>query len=395
MFTPTIYKDEEDIRNLRTDAIDKFHIYIDYLGFRNVILDVRNGYVNATKLCKEDNKRFDNWLANQRSKDIIDELYFQLNGRYQDPSTGNQGDENQDPSPDDENRSARNPADGIQSAICTPTTTLTGGSNPELRGTYVHPLLLPNILSWLSPKFALRVGKIVNMYAIKEKQDKIFSLETMIKENREEYARAEKRHQELKENHQQLLERHEVTISMLEDAETSRDRAHGKIDRLTKGIENLSVKQLDSKLYCLPPLKRSLEEILVISTIHLILGDTKKRIIIVNRCQRRCFKQTRNNVIKRLLVKDENKGYARQDPFIVPHCILESSNVTRLWASFKYENEGKFTVENSVITIHQKGFRVVTELIKYAGVEPKPLDQLQREYDELLNMNDEEVNEKF
>ncbi len=31
MFTQTVYKDEEDIRHLKTDEIDQFHIYIEYL----------------------------------------------------------------------------------------------------------------------------------------------------------------------------------------------------------------------------------------------------------------------------------------------------------------------------------------------------------------------------
>jgi hypothetical protein len=132
-----------------------------------------------------------------------------------------------------------------------------------------------------------------------------------------------------------------------------------------------------------------MEEILAISTINVIVANIKKRIIIVNRCQRRCYKQTRNKVIKRILVKDEYKRYTKLDPFIVPYLILESPNVTRLWATFKFDNEDKITVENSVITIRVKGFKLISELNEHVGVEPKPIAQLNQEYEELLNMNEE------
>jgi len=57
----------------------------------------------------------------------------------------------------------------------------------ELKGTYVHPDLIPHIACWASPKFAIMVTKIVNKYLIgdmvrqhkdliKEKDDKIDEL---------------------------------------------------------------------------------------------------------------------------------------------------------------------------------------------------------------------------
>ncbi len=356
------YKDEEDLKHLKTDVIDRFHVYIEYLGFKHVIMDIRNRYINATKLCKEDGKRFDNWLANESSKELIQELYFQLNSSYEIafPSTGNT-------------------VDG--STVFTPTTLLTGGNNVELRGTYVHPLLLPNILSWLSPKFALRVGKIVNMYAIKEKQDKIFSLEKM--------------HKDLTDQNKQILTQLEIANQQLEDSNAINERNEEKIDRLTVGIKSLSVKKLDPKQYCSKPLNRNVEEILVISKVNIILNSKSISIVIVNRCQRRSYKLLRDRMLKRILNKPEYRGYVKQEKFIVPQLILEAPNVVGLWATFKFNNDANIQVLNGIITKKNPEFRVIDELCKHSNVEKKPMAQLQKEYDELLAMKDEDETTEF
>ncbi len=39
-----------------------------------------------------------------------------------------------------------------------------GGVVDIIRGTYVHPLLIPHIASWISPEFAIKVSEIVNYH---------------------------------------------------------------------------------------------------------------------------------------------------------------------------------------------------------------------------------------
>lgn len=94
--------------------------------------------MNATKLCKEDinsktpnGKRFDNWLANQSSQEILDVLFEQLNGITREEHEAATGKEYR--------------------TFIEPIHKVTSGSQheTELRGTYVHPNLLPNILIWL------------------------------------------------------------------------------------------------------------------------------------------------------------------------------------------------------------------------------------------------------
>ena len=98
-----------------------------------------NDYINATKMCKDANKRFKNWLQNQSSKDLINQLEasasFQANGPANEKS-------------------------------------ITGGNNSALRGTYVHRKLIGHIASWASPTFALKVSDIVEEYILREEKMK-------------------------------------------------------------------------------------------------------------------------------------------------------------------------------------------------------------------------------
>lgn len=80
----------------------------------------KNGYINATKLCKIGGKRFDHWAQNVASIHLIEDFEKELF------PTKN---------------------DTILIKIVT-------GPN-EYRGTYVHNILIPHIASWISTKFAL------------------------------------------------------------------------------------------------------------------------------------------------------------------------------------------------------------------------------------------------
>ena len=53
------------------EQIDGDFWHADYLGLRTVAMK-SNGYINATKLCSDGGKRFENWLRNKDSKEKID-----------------------------------------------------------------------------------------------------------------------------------------------------------------------------------------------------------------------------------------------------------------------------------------------------------------------------------
>ena len=74
-----------------------------------------------------------------------------------------------------QNNSANESIDEVSSSCGIPHDDLmfviTGGKLPEIRGTYCHPDLVPQIAQWASPKFAIRVSRIVNEYLSKEAKD--------------------------------------------------------------------------------------------------------------------------------------------------------------------------------------------------------------------------------
>src|ERR1700709_569051 len=159
----------------------------------NVLIMSRNGYMNATKLCQDGGKRFDNWLRNQGSKDLINEF----------------------------ESAAINVGDGRSLTIL-----ITGGNNPEYRGTYADPDLITHIASWVSAKLALKVSKIVNEY-IKRDQRKIIdkqatenmSLNEMIHEMREESRRSSKQNAELIDKLSKLSLDNQITHKKLDIAQ--------------------------------------------------------------------------------------------------------------------------------------------------------------------------------
>ena len=52
----------------------------------------------------------------------------------------------------------------------------------DLRGTYVHPDLLPSILSWISPEFTIKINRIINLYYAHEKDKEIFDIKRLNEE---------------------------------------------------------------------------------------------------------------------------------------------------------------------------------------------------------------------
>lgn len=108
-------------------------------GEFKVLIRKSDGYINATKLCKEGGKELYNWNATEHAKQLINKVISSLG--Y--------------------------PRDEVISIIV-------GGQELEIRGTYIHPLLIPHIASWISADFAIMVSEIVNGYLVKEYEEKLY-----------------------------------------------------------------------------------------------------------------------------------------------------------------------------------------------------------------------------
>jgi len=191
----------ELIKKLAFESIDDTYSKALYGDF-TVTMDMTNGYINATKLCADGGKRFDNWLQNKGNKEMVE--YFESHIlEFQDMKI-----------------------------------TVTGGQTLEIRGTYVHPDLIPHIASWVSPAFAYKVSKIVNNFLIREKEAEIehltgakTRLELMLEEsNRERRAheeRAEKMLQDMKDQN--------------EKTHVKLDQVNHKLDKADNDIEELQI----------------------------------------------------------------------------------------------------------------------------------------------------------
>jgi len=358
---------ESDLRKLAVRTINEYIHEIEYAG--TLVLAYKYGgcvnYINASKLCKDDGKEFFHWIENKKSQSLIDCLFTHINFGMtrEEIEKANIG------LPMSEHQKVREVLIKVQ-----------GGSNVEIRGTYVHQHLLPHIMCWLSPAFAIKVSEIVNRYYIDEKDKKIFSLEITLAE--------------IKDQNKKILSELEDVNSRLDETQATNERNEDKLILLTNGIETLSVNEISRDQYCTKPINKSMIEVLVISTIHILLNNRKKRIIIINRAQSRNYKTTRDRMISRILKRPEHNNHVKCNPFITPHIILEDANVIQTWASFKFANRENISVENGIITILRKDFKLIESICSYIGIQRKPIDQLQKEYEALLRCKDSEEEEE-
>ncbi len=120
--------------------------YLGQYGDLKVIINIKTGYINATHLCGLANnnngnrKELYNWKKSDIAEAIMDEVGSALpNGRSELLRVVNGG----------------------------------SGKMLEIRGTYAHPDLIPHIASWASPKFAVKVSKIVNAQLLRDYKESI------------------------------------------------------------------------------------------------------------------------------------------------------------------------------------------------------------------------------
>lgn len=130
-----------DVRNCVIKIIDQegFFGIGEYIDLKIYVMMKDNkkkgyckGYINATKLCKLKGKMMKNWFGTDTSKNLIKSFEKALSEET------------------DNELVLKNINHG----------------NLELRGSYVHPSLIPHIASWASTDFAFKVSTIVQQFAI-------------------------------------------------------------------------------------------------------------------------------------------------------------------------------------------------------------------------------------
>ena len=167
------------------EYINDDHSYGKYGDFK-VILNTKNRYINATKLCSENNKRFDNWLKTDKSKELIkkvNEIIKSEKSKY--------------------NATILIKAGG-------------GAINNLISGTYVHELIIPHVAQWISVDFAIMVSKIVNNHLVDKYIDELRNKDKTINEKEDSITKL-----------QRTIARIE---KKLDDANVKLDDANEKLD---------------------------------------------------------------------------------------------------------------------------------------------------------------------
>jgi hypothetical protein len=135
-----------DMREICFEDIDENFSYGNYADFKVIVMK-KNGYINAPKMCafiREQEgitKKFCDWGSN---KEAI----------------------------------ALKQAVSRTRQISVDETCIIIGNTfaNHIRGTYVHPTLVPHIASWMSPDFGVKVSDIINEFLIKQNNTKNLAL---------------------------------------------------------------------------------------------------------------------------------------------------------------------------------------------------------------------------
>lgn len=199
----------KDIRNIAFEQIHENYYWGKYGNFR-VIIDIEDGYINAANICAQaktkggHKKEVGEWNKTSNAKDLKEGL------------------------------SASNgiPLDAFVRVK-------KGGDEKFaiIRGTYMHPKLIPHITSWASPKFAIMVSDIVNEYfttkALEEKEREIKMRDEMIVEKDKKILTLEEKMdlmiQQMKEQTLEMKAQNEITHKKLDIAQDTIENTYEEL----------------------------------------------------------------------------------------------------------------------------------------------------------------------
>jgi hypothetical protein len=126
------------------------------------------------------------------------------------------------------------------------------------RGTYIHPMLYDHFVSWLSPVYSMRVSAILaqhhraaNLKVLKEKDDRIDSLEKKIDEEREEARKrdeeARKRDEEARKRDTAQQAKIDKLLGFAEDTSEKLDVTHTQLDIANVKLDDIQDELTETK----------------------------------------------------------------------------------------------------------------------------------------------------
>lgn len=203
------------VKNIIFEDINDDYSY-GKLGPFNVMIMNKNGYVNATKLCKDDGREYYKWSENKRSKELMKAL-GEINSSKMRPRI-------------------RGGYDGPFIKVNN-TINLT-------RGTYVHPELIIDIACWCSPTYALKVNRIMIEYHAKEY---IEEKDKMLKKKDDKIDKMSKKMDTMIEGNKELIKgnktlKKQVKVLMCQNNKISKQNAktHEQNEDIVDMLENIT-----------------------------------------------------------------------------------------------------------------------------------------------------------
>lgn len=134
------------------DYINNDYAYGKYGEF-TIIMMTSNGFINITNICNDYKKDFYDWSKEEHNIELINVCNDEINNK---------------------------------SII-----EINNNNNKLINGIYINELLLPHIICWISPKFALKIYKIIKNHddELKIRKNKVNELTKKIKELKKERTR--------------------------------------------------------------------------------------------------------------------------------------------------------------------------------------------------------------
>ncbi|ARE67454.1 SWPV2-ORF210 [Shearwaterpox virus] len=222
-----------DFSNLVTHEINERFCYIKYDTF-DLIMMKKNGFINATKLCKLGGRNLKHWLENKQSKELVKELE-NIYEVWKIKSLGqNSGKMILEVNAESEKE-----------------------HQYDVSGYYIHQDLLPHICSWISPLFAIRVYKIINCYVsgkyefkLKHSDNTNKELLELIKEFNRKYDKdtleSKERYKELDNYSKRMEEKYDRDIAETRERYREQRKEAKELKEHNKKLSN-SVKRMEMK----------------------------------------------------------------------------------------------------------------------------------------------------
>lgn len=133
------------------DYINNDYAYGKYGEF-TIIMMTLNGFINITNICEEYKKNFHDWSNEEHNIELINAVNDKINNKSIIEIKNN---------------------------------------NKLINGIYINELLLPHVICWISPKFAIKIYKIIKNHddELEIRKNKVKELNNKIKELKKERTR--------------------------------------------------------------------------------------------------------------------------------------------------------------------------------------------------------------